>query len=106
MNPQYEDKLVKENVSGVVVRYITEKSFGFIRSNDKNFTDDIYVYFNQIVPTSNRTEKEFLKLHQYQEVTFDLYVSPRGLVAKKVVAGKILTDLLMNQVPDETNFNN
>lgn len=102
LNPQYDDKLIKEGMTGLVIKYVTEKGFGFIKADDKAVKDDIFVYFNQIVPANGKSEKEFLKLHQYQEVTFDLYSSRRGLVAKRVVAGEILTDLLISQVNNET----
>lgn len=95
-NPQYTDQLIKTNMTGIVIRYVTDKGFGFIQSDDKSIKDDIFVYFNQIKPSKD--QGEFLKLHQCQEVTFDLYMSARGLVAKNVVAGKILTELLVNQV--------
>ena len=98
LNPQYDDKLIKEKMSGMVIRYNAEKSFGFIRATDKAVKDDIFVYFNQIVPDF---KNELLKLHQYQEVTFDLYSSKRGLVAKTVIRGEILTEILISQVNSE-----
>lgn len=97
MQSQYTDKLIKENMTGVVIRYVAEKKFGFIRADDKAVQDDIFVYFNQIIPPKNSVDK-FLKLHQYQEVKFDLYMSSKGLVAKQVHAGAILEDLLIKQV--------
>lgn len=98
LNPQYDDKLIKEKMTGCVIKYNAEKGFGFIRANDKAIKDDVFVYFNQIVPAQ---KNELLKLHQYQEVTFDLYISRRGLVAKNVVRGEILTELLISQVNND-----
>jgi cold shock CspA family protein len=96
-NPMYTDKLIKEKMTGMVIRYDADKKFGFIRADDRTVTDDIFVYFNQIIPKESDGKKPFLKLHQCQEVTFDLYMSNKGMVAKNVISGEILTEILINK---------
>lgn len=78
----YDDLLVDKGLSGVVIKYLSDRGFGFIRLYNSNITADIFVYHNQIKnldPT-----KEFIKLQVGQEVSLDLYSTNRGYVAKNV----------------------
>jgi cold shock CspA family protein len=78
----YNDKLIDSGLTGVVIKYISERGFGFIRLYNSKITADIFVYHNQI-KNLDRT-KEYIKLQVGQDVAFDLYSTERGYVAKNV----------------------
>lgn len=81
----YNDVLVKEGLTGKVIKFFNDRGFGFIKADDKNIKDDVYVFFNQIKSSEGKTRK----LYQNQEVKFDLYASKKGLIAKNVYSGEI-----------------
>lgn len=76
------DVLVETDLSGVVIKYMSEKGFGFIKMNNTQIKSDIFVYHNQIKNIDK--SKEFIKLQIGQDVKFDLYSTKRGYVAKNV----------------------
>ncbi len=76
------DVQVETNLSGVVIKYMYEKGFGFIRMQNSKITSDIFVYHDQIKNLDR--DKEFIKLQVGQDVQFDLYSTKRGYVAKNV----------------------
>jgi cold shock CspA family protein len=103
------DVLVCEKMTGSVISYYPEKGYGFIRSDSTEVKDDIFVYFNQIVPSKEKNiDTEFLKLQQHQRVEFALYSSSRGLLAKNVVrqemSSNILADVTAAKLEDENLF--
>lgn len=81
----YNDVLIRESIKGTVIKFFNEKGYGFIKADDKSIKDDVYVYFNQIRSNEGKSRK----LSQNQEVTFDLYASKKGLIAKNVICGEI-----------------
>ena len=76
------DVLVATELHGIVIKYISEKGFGFIKMNNGKVQADIFVYHNQIANIDK--EKEYVKLLVGQDVKFDLYSTKRGYVAKRV----------------------
>lgn len=81
-NKANNDILIDKNLTGIVTKYLPEKGFGFLKMFNSNISNDIFVYHNQI-KNIDKT-KEYVKLQINQNVTFDLYSTPRGYVAKNV----------------------
>lgn len=76
------DILIETDLTGIVIKYISDKGFGFIKMLNSQITADIFVYHNQIKNIDKN--KEYVKLQVGQDVKFDLYSTKRGYVGKNV----------------------
>lgn len=68
--------------AGVVGWFNKEKGYGFIKSNNPQDTD-VYAHCSEIKSLGKRGTNAVLQKGEHVE--FDLYVGPKGLVAKNIV---------------------